>query len=153
MELTIIVSDETKSALEQRAQERGYRDVSKYVERLISTDLLAAKSFDDILAPIRKTFQESGMADDELEALFEEAREVLSRPKIRKRHPEINDERVDALIKRVSEKATIVDDVQQHFTYSRDPKERIKRKGFCHAPARVIRPTAERDENGETATF
>src|SRR5947207_122052 len=59
MELTIKVADETKSALEQRARERGYSDVSKYVERLISTDLLAAKSFDEILAPIRQTFQES----------------------------------------------------------------------------------------------
>jgi len=57
------------------------------------------------------------------EEILEEVREVLSRPKIRKRNPEINDERVDALIKRVSEKATIVDDVQQHFTYSRDPKD------------------------------
>lgn len=75
MELTIIVSDETQSALEQRAHERGYRDVSTYIEGLISTDLLAAKSFDDILAPIRKTFEENGMADDELAALFEEARE------------------------------------------------------------------------------
>lgn len=86
MELTIIVSDETKLALEQRAQERGYRDVSKYVERLISTDLLAARSFDDILAPIRKTFQESGTADDELESLFEEAREeVYQERKAKKR--------------------------------------------------------------------
>jgi hypothetical protein len=75
MELTIIVSDETKSALEHRAQERGYSDVSQYVERLISTDLLAAKSFDDILAPIRQQFQKSGRSDDELAALFEEARE------------------------------------------------------------------------------
>lgn len=77
MELTITVADETKSALEQRARERGYSDVSKYVERLISTDLLAAKSFDEILAPIRKTFQESGMSDDELETLFEAAREEV----------------------------------------------------------------------------
>jgi hypothetical protein len=77
MELTITVADETKSALEQRARERGYSDVSKYVERLISTDLLAAKSFDEILVPIRQTFQESGMSDDEMEALFEEAREEV----------------------------------------------------------------------------
>lgn len=77
MELTITVADETKSALEQRARERGYSDVSKYVERLISTDILSAKSFDEILAPIRKTFQESDMSDGELEALFEEAREEV----------------------------------------------------------------------------
>jgi len=77
MELTITVADETKSALEQRARERGYSDVSKYVERLISTDLLAAKSFDEILAPIRQTFQESSVSDGEMEALFEEAREEV----------------------------------------------------------------------------
>ena len=77
MELTITVPDETRLALEQRARERGYSDVAKYVERLISTDLLAAKSFDEILAPIRKRFQESAMSDDELETLFEEAREEV----------------------------------------------------------------------------
>ena len=77
MELTITVPDETKSALEQRARECGYSDVAKYVERLISTDLSAPQSFDEILTPIRKTFQESGMSNDEVEALFEEAREEV----------------------------------------------------------------------------
>jgi hypothetical protein len=77
MELTITVSDDAKSALEQRARERGYTDAKQYVERLIAADLLAAKSFDEILAPIRQTFQESGMSEDELEALFEEAREEV----------------------------------------------------------------------------
>jgi hypothetical protein len=74
MELTITVPDEAKVALEQRARERGCRDVTVYVERLITTDLLAAKSFDEILAPIRKTFQASRMSEDEGEALFAEAR-------------------------------------------------------------------------------
>lgn len=77
MELTITVSDETKLALEQRARERGCSDVTKYVERLITTDLLAAKTFDEILSPIRQTFQESGIPEDELEALFEETREEV----------------------------------------------------------------------------
>lgn len=75
MELTITVTEEAKSALEQRAREHGCSDVNKYVERLIATDLLAAKSFDEILAPIRRTFQESGMSEDDIAALFEEARE------------------------------------------------------------------------------
>lgn len=77
MELTITVPDEAKLALEERARERGYSDVNQYIERLVTTDLLAAKSFDEILAPIRKTFQESGMPEDELETLFEEAREEV----------------------------------------------------------------------------
>lgn len=77
MELTITVTDDAKSALEQRARERGCSDVNKYVERLIATDLLAAKSFDEILAPIRRTFQESGMSEDDIGTLFEEAREEV----------------------------------------------------------------------------
>ena len=74
MELIITVSDEAKGALEQRARERGCSDVTTYVELLINSDLLAAKSFDEILAPIRKTFQASGMSEDEGEALFADAR-------------------------------------------------------------------------------
>jgi hypothetical protein len=77
MELIITVPDEAKVALEQRARERGCSDVTTYVERLITTDLLAAKSFDEILAPIRKAFQASGMSEDEGDVLFEEAREEV----------------------------------------------------------------------------
>ena len=62
-------------ALEQRARERGFANAKQYVERLIQTDLLAAKSFDEILAPIRQTFQKSGMSEDELEIIFDDSRE------------------------------------------------------------------------------
>lgn len=75
MELTITISEETQGALAQRARAHGYSDLSKYVERLISTDLLAATSFDDMLTPIRQTFRESGLSSVELEQLFEETRE------------------------------------------------------------------------------
>ncbi|MCI0489011.1 MAG: hypothetical protein L0229_20655 [Blastocatellia bacterium] len=59
--------------------------MSEYIEQFITTDLPAAEFFDEILAPIRKTFQESGMSEDELEALFEEAREeVYQEQKVKK---------------------------------------------------------------------
>lgn len=74
MEVTIIVPDEAKVALEQQVHEQGCRDITTYVERLITTDLLAATSFDEILAPIRQTFHASGMTEDEAETLFAEAR-------------------------------------------------------------------------------
>ena len=79
MELRIVVPDETKSALEQRARARGCSDVRKYVEQLISADLLAAKSFDEILAPIRKGFQQSGISEEDAEALFKDARDEVYR--------------------------------------------------------------------------
>ncbi|MEK6299801.1 MAG: hypothetical protein AABO41_03695 [Acidobacteriota bacterium] len=75
MELTITVTDDAKSALEERARERGCSDVNKYVERLIATDLLAGKPFDEILAPIRRTFQASGLSEGDTSTLFEEARD------------------------------------------------------------------------------
>ena len=77
MELTITVSDANKVALEQRALERGYQDITKYVERLITTDLLAAQTFDEILAPIRRAFQEANTSEEELDALLEEVRQEV----------------------------------------------------------------------------
>ncbi len=55
--------------------------------------------------------------------ILEEVREVLSRPKIRQRNPAITDERVDALLRRVADKATLLNDVRRHFTYACDPKD------------------------------
>ena len=42
-------------------------------------DLLAEKSFDEILAPFRRNVEESGLSDEALEALFTEARKEASR--------------------------------------------------------------------------
>jgi len=55
--------------------------------------------------------------------ILDEVRDVLSRPKIRKKNPDITNERVDALITRISEKGAIVDAVPQHFSYVRDPRD------------------------------
>lgn len=56
-------------------------------------------------------------------AILEEVHDVLSRPKIRQRNPALTDERVDALLRRLAEKATLVEDVRRHFVYLRDPKD------------------------------
>lgn len=77
MELVITLPEEVQLALEKRAHKRGYKDVKRYVERLITADLLAAKSFDEILAPIRQTFQAGKQSEAEWDALFEEAREEV----------------------------------------------------------------------------
>ena len=37
------------------------------------------QSFSEILAPVRQSFRESGMTEDQLEALFEDAREKAHR--------------------------------------------------------------------------
>lgn len=56
-------------------------------------------------------------------AILEEVRDVLSRPKIRKKNSDITSERVDALITRVLEHAAAEDDVAQHMLCVRDPKD------------------------------
>jgi len=71
---------ETMKALDEKARHRG-KSAADYVRDLIEADLLASQSFDDILAPIRQGFKESGMSEGELEALFEEAREEVYQEK------------------------------------------------------------------------
>ena len=42
---------------------------------IVEAKILAQKPFKEILAPVRKSFRESGMTDEELAALVEKARE------------------------------------------------------------------------------
>ncbi len=69
------------------------------------------------------------MMDDSIISLFvsndilDEVRDVLSRPKIRQKNPRITDERVDALLARLTEKGTLLESVPKHFSYERDPKD------------------------------
>src|SRR5215203_837855 len=55
--------------------------------------------------------------------ILEEVRQVLSRPKIRQKNSTLTNERIGVFLRRLAEKAALVDDVQQHFTYARDPKD------------------------------
>lgn len=64
-----------------------YKPLVDYVESLVEEgskrrdriDLLAEKSFDEILAPFRRNVEESGLSDEALDALFSEARKEASR--------------------------------------------------------------------------
>ncbi len=67
--MTLMISlppdDETK--LSQRAAAAG-KDVTEYVQQLIRRDLAgpAGQNIDEVLAPLRKAFAESGVSDEEL---------------------------------------------------------------------------------------
>jgi hypothetical protein len=62
------------------------KPLADYVESLVEEgsrrrdriDLLAEKSFDEILAPFRRNVEESGLSDEALDALFTEARKEAS---------------------------------------------------------------------------
>ena len=86
MTITISLPPEIEEAVKAQANKEG-RPLEDYVESLVEEasrrrdriDLLAEKSFDEILAPFRRNVAESGLSDEALEALFTEARKEASR--------------------------------------------------------------------------
>jgi hypothetical protein len=74
-QVTIKITPEAKAALERRAAARGER-IEDVVERLINQQVLHP-SLDELLAPVRKGFAETGMSEDELDELLNEVREEV----------------------------------------------------------------------------
>ena len=69
-------------AVEQKAKHVG-KTASEYVRLLIERDLLADKSFDEILRPIREDFRRSEMTEKQLDEIVQRARHIAG-PKTRK---------------------------------------------------------------------
>ena len=65
-------------AVEKKARHEG-KSAPEYVRALIERDLLADKSFDEILRPIRADFRKSGVSEDELEAIVKRGRTAARR--------------------------------------------------------------------------
>ena len=76
MDITISIRPEMQERLQQRATDSG-QDVEAYVQRLIEKALSGPQRIDELLAPVRKLVAESGISDDELDALIEEVREEV----------------------------------------------------------------------------
>jgi hypothetical protein len=78
MDITINIRPEIQEKLRQRAMDSG-RDVTEYLEKLIEKDLSAPVSLRDLYAPVREQIKESGISEDELDTLLEEARDEAYR--------------------------------------------------------------------------
>ena len=76
MTLTIHVPKNIGVILEERAKVDG-KDVAEYVESLIEQDIDKRKTLDEILAPVRRNFAESGVTEDELDELIETERQTM----------------------------------------------------------------------------
>ena len=84
MTITVELPSEVEGKIKTRALNDGLK-VEVYVGELIKEaferreriEEASEKSFDEILAPIRKGFQESGMSEDEWLELFENEREAM----------------------------------------------------------------------------
>ena len=71
--IEIHISEEQLQRLDEKVRARGF-DRTTYLDRLIREDL-DALPLSQILAPFRKQVEDSGIVDDQLDALFQEARE------------------------------------------------------------------------------
>jgi predicted DNA-binding protein len=83
MTIRITLTPDQERKLEELARRRG-KDPSVYVRDVVAAYLdgvgqVGAKTFDAILAPIRDGWQQSGMTEDEVKALFEETRDEVRR--------------------------------------------------------------------------
>lgn len=84
MIVTVDLSPEIEAKIKTQAEKGGVK-FEDYIKSLLEEgtirreklDFLSEKSFDEILAPVRQGFQESGLTEDELTTLFEEAREEV----------------------------------------------------------------------------
>ena len=75
MTVVLELKPETEKALQKKAKENGF-ELNVYLEKLIEKDV-NAKSFDEILTPVQKEFEQSGMSEDELNVFLDDLREKV----------------------------------------------------------------------------
>jgi hypothetical protein len=68
----------TRAAIDELSRSKG-KSADEYLRILIEAELLSERSFREILAPIRQSFRESGLTEEQLDALFEDARQKVHR--------------------------------------------------------------------------
>ncbi len=75
MEIVISVQPKTASILAQKAAAKN-QDIKEFIESIIETQAVKP-SLDEILAPMRRDFAESGMTEDELDELIKAERRAM----------------------------------------------------------------------------
>ncbi len=94
MTINIELRPEEERALLEGARKSG-RDISQYVHQVLTEHIRSgqgsettSKTFDEILAPVREGWQQGGMSEEEITALFEETRDdVRKERRARKETP------------------------------------------------------------------
>ena len=74
----------TIEALKELCRSKG-KSAGEYLRTLVEAEILSEQSFAEILAPIREGFRQSGMTEEQLDALFEEARRKVHQEKQKKK--------------------------------------------------------------------
>lgn len=86
MTVVLELKPEVEEALQKRANAKGF-PLSVYVEELIQKDVDAGPTLDEILAPVRKQFDDSGMTEEELNVFLDDLREKVWQEKQRGNAP------------------------------------------------------------------
>ncbi|NOT46852.1 MAG: hypothetical protein HOP17_03755 [Acidobacteria bacterium] len=76
MTVVLELKAEVEEVLRKRALANGF-DLDVYLQRLIERDVERAKTLDEILAPVRKNFVESGMTEEELNEIIDRERQAI----------------------------------------------------------------------------
>ena len=89
--VTVILPPDTERKLREKAVSAGLT-LETYLSRLAETDATngtprRTATFDEIVAPVRRAFIESGMTDDDISDLVEEAREEVWQEKPARKQP------------------------------------------------------------------
>lgn len=71
-------------AVAKKAKHHG-KTLPEYVRYVLERDVLADKSFDEILKPVRADFRKSGITENELDEIVERARNAAFRKSSRSR--------------------------------------------------------------------
>jgi predicted DNA-binding protein len=87
MPITLDVSVEAEEALRNRAHRHGL-DIATYVRHIVEMNIRSCGTFDEVLAPIRQGFAESGLTERELDMLLEQARDAVWQEGASRREPE-----------------------------------------------------------------
>jgi hypothetical protein len=80
MATTVTIDERRFKAAAEKARELG-KSPARYIESLIDA---ATTTFDEILAPVREGFRESGVSEEELDAAVSEARKAIHKRARRK---------------------------------------------------------------------
>jgi hypothetical protein len=75
MSLIIDLTPEEEQKLRERAADFG-QEPGDYAASVLRASLEGRPTLSEILAPYRRQVEESGISDEELDSLFEEAREA-----------------------------------------------------------------------------
>jgi hypothetical protein len=76
MTVILELKPEVEEALQKKAKANGF-ELNVYLEKLIEKDVNRSKTIDEILAPVHRDFDESGMNEEDIDLFLDDLREKV----------------------------------------------------------------------------